>query len=88
MQDAVFVEFDPFARRDDDRRHRIADDGRGIGAGNAGRIFDPFFTTRRDAGGTGMGLTIVQTLLSAHGARIALDDQVTGGGAAFVIYFD
>ncbi|WP_339772924.1 ATP-binding protein [uncultured Pseudosulfitobacter sp.] len=70
------------------QRLHIADDGRGIGAGNAGRIFDPFFTTRRDAGGTGMGLTIVQTLLSAHGARIALDDQVTGGGAAFVIYFD
>lgn len=66
----------------------IVDDGRGIGAGNAGRIFDPFFTTRRDAGGTGMGLTIVQTLLSAHGARITLDDQNATGGAAFVISFD
>lgn len=72
----------------------VADDGCGIGAGNAERIFDPFFTTRRDAGGTGMGLTIVQTLLSAHGARIALDDQgATDGqgavsGAAFVISFD
>ena len=66
----------------------MLDDGRGIGAGNAGRIFDPFFTTRRDAGGTGMGLTIVQTLLSAHGARITLDDQNATGGAAFVISFD
>jgi signal transduction histidine kinase len=66
----------------------IADDGTGIGTGNAGRIFDPFFTTRREDGGTGMGLTIVQTLLSAHGARIALDDQTMNGGAAFVIFFD
>jgi signal transduction histidine kinase len=67
---------------------RVADDGTGIGTGNAARIFDPFFTTRRDAGGTGMGLTIVQTLLSAHGARIALEDQAAADGAAFVISFD
>lgn len=48
------------------------DDGNGISPGNAARVFDPFFTTRRDAGGTGMGLTIVRNLLRAHRGDIAL----------------
>lgn len=50
----------------------VQDDGAGISPGNAGRVFDPFFTTRRGAGGTGMGLAIVRSLLSAHGAAIRL----------------
>jgi signal transduction histidine kinase len=51
---------------------RVVDDGPGVSAANAERIFDPFFTTARDAGGTGLGLTIVRSLLAAHGASIAL----------------
>ncbi|UWR22190.1 ATP-binding protein [Sulfitobacter sp. S190] len=64
---------------------RISDNGRGIAEGNRSRVFDPFFTTRRDTGGTGMGLSIVRTLLLARGGRIALAD--TDGGAAFEIRF-
>lgn len=60
----------------------VCDDGSGISAGNRDRIFDPFFTTRRDAGGTGMGLTIVRRMLAAQGASIALGE---GEGATFVI---
>ncbi|MGR3490634.1 MAG: sensor histidine kinase, partial [Shimia sp.] len=41
----------------------ISDDGMGISLGNRGRIFDTFFTTRRESGGTGMGLAIVQRLI-------------------------
>ena len=51
----------------------VADDGPGISTGNAAQVFEPFFTTRRDMGGTGMGLAIVQTLLLAHGGQIAGD---------------
>lgn len=54
----------------------VADDGPGISPGNAAQVFEPFFTTRRDQGGTGMGLAIVQTLLLAHGGQIRLDDTV------------
>lgn len=50
----------------------ISDDGRGISPGNEGRIFEPFFTTRREAGGTGMGLTVVRNMLAAHRAGINL----------------
>jgi len=51
---------------------RVADDGAGISAGNRDRIFEPFFTTRREAGGTGMGLQIVRSMLAAHGGAIRL----------------
>ncbi len=63
----------------------ITDDGPGIALANADRIFDPFFTTRREQGGTGMGLTIVQSLLQAHGAAITL--LPTDSGSAFRIDF-
>jgi len=62
----------------------VADDGPGISAGNRALIFQPFFTTRRAAGGTGMGLAIVSSLLQAHGATIRL---VPGDGANFRIEF-
>ena len=65
----------------------VADNGPGISSGNANQVFEPFFTTRRDSGGTGMGLAIVQTLLLAHGCRIALDDPGEAGGTKFRINF-
>jgi signal transduction histidine kinase len=51
---------------------RISDDGSGISAANAERIFEPFFTTAREHGGTGLGLTVVKSLLRAHDAEIRL----------------
>ncbi len=69
----------------DGARLWVSDDGPGISAGNRDRVFDPFFTTRRETGGTGMGLAIVQTLLLAHGAEI---DVIDGdSGASFEIRF-
>ena len=64
----------------------IADDGPGISAGNRDRIFDPFFTTRRENGGTGMGLSIVRSLVQARGGRILLLTE--SPGAQFLISFD
>ena len=65
----------------------VADNGPGISSGNAAQVFEPFFTTRRDSGGTGMGLAIVQTLLLAHGNRISLVDRENGSGTKFRIDF-
>ena len=63
----------------------ISDDGPGISEGNRDRVLDPFFTTRRDTGGTGMGLAIVQTLLLAHGAEVSVEPAEQG--ARFLIRF-
>lgn len=63
----------------------VADNGPGISAGNRDRIFDPFFTTRREQGGTGMGLSIVRSLVQARGGYISLQEE--GPGARFLISF-
>ncbi|WP_415919350.1 sensor histidine kinase [Tateyamaria sp. SN6-1] len=67
-------------------RLAVTDNGPGISAGNRDRVFDPFFTTRRETGGTGMGLSIVRSLVQARGGRIDLIDG--DGGATFAIAFD
>ena len=54
---------------------KVADNGSGISDGNRPRIFDPYFTTSREAGGTGMGLAIVKSMLETQGARIAILDR-------------
>jgi signal transduction histidine kinase len=64
---------------------RVSDDGPGIAAGNRERIFDPYFTTRRAAGGTGMGLAIVRTMLRSVGGDIEL--VPCQQGAAFRLSF-
>lgn len=56
----------------------VADDGTGISANHAARVFEPFFTTARGAGNTGLGLSIVRSLLQAHGGRIALKPAARG----------
>lgn len=61
----------------------VSDDGDGIAAANRERVFDPFFTTRRESGGTGMGLGIVQSMLRSHEGAIALVPSEKG--AAFEI---
>jgi signal transduction histidine kinase len=60
----------------------VDDDGPGIAAEERAQIFDPFFTRRE--GGVGLGLTIVQQIVQAHGGDIGVE---TGprGGASFTI---
>ncbi len=59
----------------------IEDDGPGVSDANVARIFTPFFTTARERGGSGLGLSIVRSLLEAHGGSIAY--LSARGGAAF-----
>lgn len=61
----------------------VSDDGRGISPANAGKIFQPFFTTHRDEGGTGLGLGIVRSLLTAYNGDVALRESEDG--AVFVV---
>lgn len=48
----------------------IHDDGEGISDLNRDKIFQLFFTTKRENGGTGMGLGIIQSLLNSHSGTI------------------
>lgn len=61
----------------------VSDDGEGISESNRHRIFEAFFTTRRETGGTGMGLRIVQSMLHSHDGEIAV--LRSERGAAFEV---
>lgn len=52
----------------------VSDNGPGVSEANRKRIFDQFFTTARDSGGTGLGLSVVRSLLLAHEGSIELLD--------------
>ena len=52
---------------------RVVDNGSGIPADLRDRIFDPFFTTKPVGKGTGLGLDIVQRLISHNDAEIEVD---------------
>jgi len=65
---------------------RVADDGPGVPDPLRGRLFQRFArgdeSRNRAAGSTGLGLSIAQAVVTAHGGTIALED---GPGAAFVV---
>jgi signal transduction histidine kinase len=58
---------------------RIEDDGDGISPEHLAHIFDPFFTTRKSGDGTGLGLYLVEEIVSEHYGCIAADNRAEGG---------
>jgi signal transduction histidine kinase len=62
----------------------VGDGGPGIPSEIAGRLTDPFFTTRAE--GTGLGLSLVHTIVRLHGGSFELLPQPSRlGGALFQI---
>jgi two-component system NtrC family sensor kinase len=55
----------------------ITDDGTGIAPGVRDQMFEPFITTKPT--GTGLGLTIAQAIVDAHGGRIAVASSLDHG---------
>lgn len=62
---------------------RISDSGGGIAPADLPHIFDSLWT-RKD-GGTGLGLTIAQTIVESHGGRIAASSVPDGAGTCIQI---
>jgi signal transduction histidine kinase len=60
----------------------VRDTGGGIPPEQGARIFEPLYTTK--AGGTGLGLYIVQEVVVAHGGQVAVQ-SVVGQGSTFTI---
>jgi signal transduction histidine kinase len=60
----------------------VRDSGPGISDDVRASLFTPFFTTKSD--GRGLGLTIVQEILTNHGFGYSLQNG-EGGGAEFVV---
>jgi len=60
----------------------FSDSGRGMTSEIRNRIFEPFFSTKE--GGSGLGLSLSQQILQAHGGSIRCE-STPGGGTTFVI---
>lgn len=66
----------------------VLDRGPGIPEEDRHRVFEKFFRTSANRGqisGSGMGLTIAQEIINAHGGEIAVKDN-PGGGSDFSIF--
>jgi PAS domain S-box-containing protein len=57
----------------------VVDNGCGIAPEDLPRLFDPFFTTKDVRAGSGLGLWISHSIVSAHGGRIEVDSQLAQG---------
>jgi two-component system sensor kinase FixL len=55
----------------------VTDSGTGIDEDKVDRLFEPFFTTKPE--GMGMGLSISQTIIKAHGGKMGALNNPEGG---------
>jgi len=75
--------------RDDGRvKLRVTDNGIGIAPEDQPHIFDRFFRVdkarSREAGGSGLGLSICKWIVEAHGGEISVESEV-GKGSVFTV---
>lgn len=63
----------------------IKDTGMGIPDEIKRKIFDPFFTTKPVGEGTGLGMSVVYSIIEKHQGRIEID-STEGEGTAFIIH--
>jgi signal transduction histidine kinase len=68
---------------------RVRDNGRGIAPELLSRVFDLFHqgldTGDRVAGGLGLGLALVKSLVELHGGSVAVSSDGPGTGSEFVV---
>jgi len=57
----------------------IQDNGCGIPEANRSRVFDAFYSSRPVGSGTGLGLTVAQDTVRAHGGRLQLHSREDTG---------
>ncbi len=72
------------ARRDGEVAVAVTDTGHGIPAERRRQVFEPFYSGKPN--GTGLGLTIAERIVAAHGGRIEID-SAPGRGTRVTMLF-
>ncbi|MFP5309386.1 MAG: ATP-binding protein [Actinomycetes bacterium] len=63
----------------------VVDTGVGIPAADLQRVFDPFFTTFDESGDHGLGLSVVEGIVTRLGGRVEIDSVVGSGTTVRVL---
>ncbi len=63
----------------------VSDTGIGMSEDVIENIFEPFFTTKEEGRGSGLGLSVVSSIVKSHGGYVECT-SMTGSGTAFDIY--
>lgn len=63
----------------------VIDEGKGIKENDLARITDPFFTTKREAGGTGLGLSVSSKIIKDLGGKLNFRSEINKGTTAEII---
>lgn len=58
---------------------KVSDNGIGISKEVKDKIFDPFFTTKEVSKGTGIGLSVVSSIIQEHSAKIDVESTINVG---------
>ncbi|MDP1863265.1 MAG: HAMP domain-containing sensor histidine kinase [Thiobacillus sp.] len=77
--DHLVGEVEPVSKAESVLYIQLDDNGPGIAPENLLQIFNPFFTTHSEGDGTGLGLYLVEEIISEHNGCIAVENRPQGG---------
>jgi PAS domain S-box-containing protein len=72
------------ARSETHVRAVVGDNGCGMNEEQLAHVFDPLYTTRRQAGGSGLGMSIAQGIVQAHAGRMEVRSR-PGAGTIVIV---